>query len=229
MPIAHFLIALFLAANTPAPSPIETTARQFLDDFAARRFDNASRDFTDEMRRVVTPAILAQIHRGLETKAGKFQTIAGIRERKENGARVISMILTYEKAAVWMRVAFDASDRVSTISVDPLVSKPNALIESLARALFANFLAGRDDDVIQDFDQPMLEQLTPARLEILRDQTKKVFGEFQSVNDAKHRLDQGFRVVDLMTTWSGSPTPVAITVLFDANAHVAGLRIARLR
>ena len=229
MPIAHFLIALFLAASTPAVSPIETIARQLLDNFTARRFDAASKDFSEEMRRVVTPEVFAEIDHDLETRAGKFQTLANLRERKENGARVISMILTYEKTLVWMRVSFDDSDHVSTILLDPLVSKANGLIESLARALLADFLAGRDDDVIQDFNPQMLKQLTPARLEVLREQTKNSFGEFQSVSDAKYRVDQGYRVVDLMTTWSRSPTPVAITILFDTNARVAGLRIGRLK
>jgi len=228
MPIAHFLIALLLTAKTPA-SPIETIARQLLDNFVARRFDEASKDFTTDMRRVVTPAILAQIHRGLATQAGEFRTIADVRERKENGARVIAMILTYEKAAVSMRVAFDDSDRVSSIHVDPLLSKSTPLIESLARALFANFLAGRDDDVVQDFNKPMLEQLTPARLESLRKQTHDVFGEFKSLDDARQRVDQGFRVVDLLTTWSVPGAPVAISVIFDTEGRVAGLRIARFK
>ena len=226
MSIAATLLAALLAV---APTtPIQRLARELFDNFNAGRFDAASRDFADSLRGVVTPAVLADVRKQVHDEAGEFRSVTDIRERRSGPARIVDMTLRYDKAPVMMEVVFDLHDRVSKVNINAVKpTKPDPALEASARALFAAFIANDFEKAGKDFNATMRAQLTPARLAELRENVTNAYGSFLRAREARQRSEQGYRIVDLMTVWVNANN-IAVSVVFDAEGRVGGLRIGKL-
>ncbi|MBV8544511.1 MAG: DUF3887 domain-containing protein [Acidobacteria bacterium] len=217
------LTALFAVGPRPRlQTPIETTARAFLSNFAAGRFLDATRDFNDDLRPVVTVAMLADLKREFDQRAGVFLSVAEVHERREEGARAIELIARYSKAPVSMVVVFDQMDHIASIHANPIGPEP--ALESAARALLANFVAGHFDDIEKAFDDTMRKQLPPSAMGQLAASVAETFGTYQGVNDVKQRASPPYRVIDITVAYT--KRTAAFHVAFDLQNRVAALQIA---
>ena len=97
MTMACLFLSMLLAIEQP-PGPLESIAREFVNNFNSARFDVASKDFNESMRAVVTPSILADLKQQSDNALGGFRSIAALRQRKEGGFRVIEFVCKYEKS-----------------------------------------------------------------------------------------------------------------------------------
>jgi hypothetical protein len=226
--IVASLLLTTLFAISPKPrlqSPIESTARVMLTNFVTGRFEAATSDFNDELRPMVTPAILAQTKAQLDQLAGAFLLVKEVHQRTQEGFRAIELIARFEKSSVSVVVVFDPLDRVGAVHFNPIVSPPvDPVLEAAARGLLANFVAGRFDEAVKPFDPNMRAQLSPASLAKLAVNIAEVFGTFRSVAEVHQRIEKRYTIIDLTLSYRNAP--VAFRVAFDAQNRVAALHIS---
>jgi hypothetical protein len=224
--IASLLLTTFFAAG-PRPklqSPIESTARTFLSNFAAGRFDEATRDFNDTLRPVVTKAVLADLKKQFDQQAGVFLSVSEVHQRMQQGFRAIELIARFSKSPVSVIVLFDPLDRIGAIYANPLgPAAPDPALEAAARALLANFVAGRYVEVGTAFDDTMRKQLPPPALANLATSVKETFGEYQSVTAVKQSSNPPYRVIEM--TLAYTKQPASFRVAFNLLNRVAALQI----
>jgi hypothetical protein len=225
--IASLLLTAFFAAH-PRPqlqTPIEGIARELLANFAAGRFEAATKDFNDTLRPMVTAQVLAQVKAQLDERAGKFWAVNEAHPRTRDGFRAIELLATFEKYPVSVVVVFDSFDRVGAVYFNPILPPPvDPALEARARALLTNFTAGRFDEVVKPFDPTMRAQLTPANLAGLAADIAGVYGVFQSVTEVHQRSEKNYRVIDL--TLSYTKMPAVFRVAFDGADRVTALHIS---
>jgi hypothetical protein len=224
--IASLLLTTFFAAG-PRPklqSPIESTARMFLTNFAAGRFDEATRDFNDTLRPVVTKAVLADLKKQFDQQAGVFLSVTEVHQRMQQGFRAIELIARFSKSPVSVTVLFDPLDRIGAVYANPLgPAAPDPALEAAARALLASFVAGRYEEAGTAFDDTMRKQLPPPALANLATQMNETFGEYRSVTAVKQSSNPPYRVIEM--TLAYTKQPAAFRVAFDLQNRVAALQI----
>jgi hypothetical protein len=205
-------------------SPIESSARALLANFAAGRMAAATSDFNDDLRPIVTPAVLAGVKTTLDQQAGRFLSVTEVHQRRRDGFRAMELIARFEKMPVSVVVVFDALDKVGAVYFSPVTAPSvDETLEKAARDLQANFVAGRYEEMTKSFDANMHAQLTPAGLAGLAESIAKIYGTFGSVIGVSQSRDKTFRFVDL--TLSYTKMPATFRVAFDAEGRVAALRI----
>jgi hypothetical protein len=221
-----FFTALFAVGQRPKlQSPIETEARAFLTNFAAGRFAEATRDFNDALRPVVTVAMLSDLKKQFDEQAGAYLSVSEVHEQRQDGFRAIQLIARYSKSPVSVLVVFDELDRIGSIQASPIgPPAPDPALESAARALVANFVARRFDDVEKAFDDSMRKQLPASAMGELATSVAVTFGAYQSVTDVKQRSNPPYRVIDLTAAYTKQP--VVFRVAFDLRNRVSALQIA---
>jgi hypothetical protein len=221
------LTALFAAGPRPRfQSPIETSARLFLSNFAAGRFQEATRDFNDDLRPVVTTAMLADMKRQFDQQVGAFLSVTDARQHmQQQGYRTIEMTARFSKSAVSVVVTFDQLDRIASINTNP-IAPPAAdpALESAARTLLANFVAGRYEEAAKTFDETISKQLPPSALANLAASVADTFGTYQSVTAVKQNANPPYRVIELTLVYS--KRLVSFRVAFDLQNRVAGLQLS---
>ena len=99
-------------------------------------------------------------------------------------------------------------------------------IDDPARALLANFNAGKFDAASKDFNEKMRATVTPALMAKLKQQLDQESGAFKKVNDFRHLKLDGFRVVQFVCQYEKGE--VSFQVLFDANDHVGSIMLKRI-
>jgi hypothetical protein len=221
---ALIAIALLLGdQGSRIPSRIERIADELLANFNAGHFEAASKDFNAEMRKIVTPEIMASIKQQLNSKVGGFEAVMRTSAQQQDDVQSVEMLLRYTEGSVSLRISFDASDKVSAVEFKQIQQGADPL-EAAARKFFSSFIAEHYDEAIADFSATLRDQLPPARLRILRRETTTYYGEYEALIDAQARENMGFKIIDLKTQWGKSP--VTVSVVFDNESHIAGLRIA---
>jgi hypothetical protein len=224
--VASLLLTTLFAIRpqTRFQSPLETTARTMLTNFVAGRFDAATIDFNDELRPVVTPALLAEVKAQLDQQAGAFYLVKEAHPRVLDGFRAIELIAQFEKAPVSVVVVFDPLDRVRAVYFNPILAPAvDPALERVAREVLANFTAGRYDEAVKPFDAEMRKQLSPANMAGLAASVTEKFGTFRSVTEVHQRIETS-RIIDMVLSYTKSP--VSFRVTFDAQGRVTALRIA---
>ncbi len=228
MKIVASLLLTTLFAVSPKPqlqSPIESTARAMLTSFVSGRFEAATHDFNDELRPMVTPSVLAAVKAQLDQQVGLFYMVKEAHQRTQDGFRAIELIAKFEKGSVSVVVVFDPFDRIGAVHFNPiLVPAIDPALEAVARAILANFMAGRYDDAAKPFNAEMREQLSPASMAKLAASVAEVFGTFRSVTAVHQRMEKSNRVIDL--TLSYTKGNVAFQVAFDSHDLVTALQVA---
>ncbi|MGA8809667.1 MAG: DUF3887 domain-containing protein, partial [Thermoanaerobaculia bacterium] len=182
----------------------------------------ATRDFNDDLRPVVTAAMLADLKKEFDQKAGVFLSVKEVHQLREEGSRAIELIAQFSKAPVSMVIVFDELDRIASIHANPIGPEP--ALESAARALLANFVAGHFDDVEKAFDDTMRKQLPVAAMSQLAASVGETFGTYQGVNDVKQRANPPYRVIDITVAYT--KRTAAFHVAFDPQNRVSALQIA---
>ncbi|HEX3577003.1 MAG TPA: DUF3887 domain-containing protein [Thermoanaerobaculia bacterium] len=225
--IASLLLTTLFAAG-PRPklqTPIESTARMFLSNFAAGRFEEATRDFNDDLRPVVTTAMLADLKKQFDQQAGAFLSVTEAHQTMQQGYRAIELIARFSKSPVSVLVAFDPLDRIASIHANPILPPaPDPALESAARELLANFVAGRYDDVGKAFDDTMRKQLPPSALADLAASVADTFGTYQSVTAVKQIANPPYRVVELTVAYT--KRAASFRVAFDPKNRVVALQLS---
>ena len=105
----------------------------------------------------------------------------------------------------------------------PIVPWP---IDEPARALLANFNAGKFDVASKDFNDKMRVTVTPALMAKLKQQLDEESGAFKKVSDFRHLKLDGFRVVQFLCEYEKGD--VSFQVLFDATDHVGSITLKRI-
>lgn len=228
--IASALLTVLFAINPRAKlqSPIESTARELLLNFVTGRFDVATRDFNDELRPLVTPAVLAQVKEQLDRDAGAFQEVTEVHRRTEEGFRVIELVAKFATSLVSVRVVFDPLDRVGAVYFNPISSPPpDPVLEGIARELLASVMAGNFDRATNHFDVTMRAQFTPESFSALRKNIADLYGTFESVTEVHQRTEKAFKVIDVIAAYD--KMPLAFRVAFDSRGRVVALHISPYR
>lgn len=194
-----------------------------LTNFVLARFEAATSDFNDDLRPIVTPAILAEVRSQLEHQFGRFFLIKEAQEGREEGSRTVTLTTRFEKGDVAVVVAFDLLDHIAAVHFNPIL-EVDPKLEAIARELLGNFTAGHFDDAVKPFDATMRAQLPPSSMASLATSIAEIYGTFQSVTEVHQRTDKGFRVVDM--TLAYTKAPVAFRVAFDGQNRVSALHIS---
>jgi uncharacterized protein DUF3887 len=230
MIIASLLLSMLLAINEGPRAvlgPLETTARAFVVNFTASKFDEASKEFNETLRAVATPSMLADLRRKFDAPLGRFHFITTIRRRSEDGFRVVEVTCRFEKSLASFRVVFDDEDHIGAIHLDPIANEPvDPILEAAARELLKNFIARNFEAVPKHFDKNLRAQLPPTRLASLQMQVMNTFGAFRSVKGVRQITDETYRTIDLTTEFERSP--VSVRVAFNDFGEVTGLVIGSI-
>lgn len=225
--VASLLLTTLFAAGPRArlQTPIESEARELLANFASGQIAAATRNFNDQLRPVVTPALLAEVKAQLDQSAGQFYLVKEAHQGTKDGFRSVELIARYQKCLVSVMVLFDAFDRVQAVYFNPIVDPPaDPALEAIAREVLANFTAGHFDAAVKSFNRDMAAQLTPASMAGLAENIGRIFGTFRSVTEVQQREDKGYKVIDMTLSYTNGP--VAFRVAFDDQKRVAALQIA---
>jgi hypothetical protein len=105
----------------------------------------------------------------------------------------------------------------------PVVPMP---IDEPARALLANFNAGKFDEASKDFNDKMRVTVPPALMAKLKQQLDAESGAFKKVTDLRHLKLDGFRVVQFLCRYEKGD--VSFQVLFDGTDHVGSIALKRI-
>jgi hypothetical protein len=225
--LTSLLLTAFFAINprVKLPPAIEQSAREMLANFTTGRFAAAVIDFNDDLRPQVTPAVLAQLKEQIEGTVGVFQTVTAVHQRSEEGFRVIELIAKYQKSPVLVRVKFDSSNKVASVYFNPILPSPvEPVLETAARDLLANVMAGRFEDVSKQFDDTMRVQLTAAKLVDLNRSILRLYGKVQSITEVRERVEGQYRIIEVIAACD--KMPLAFRVGFDAKNRVAAIHVS---
>jgi hypothetical protein len=226
MTVACLLLVLFtIPPRAPMQSPIESIARQLVMNFNAGRFDAASHDFNDAMQTTLPPSTMADVKRQADSELGRFQSISSMRQKTENGFRVVEVLCKYEKSVASFRVKFDATDRVASVFLDRVGEPPvEPALEASARGLLKSFVESDFDAMTKRFEDKLVTQLTPTVLAQVQSQVAAKYGAIKTVTAVHQSNDGTYRTIDLTTTCDR--LPLIFRVVFNRLGRVAGLRFA---
>ena len=121
MTMVSLLLSMLLAINQRPKvvrNPLESKARDFVSYFTTAKFDMASKDFNEEMRETVTPAVLAEMKRQSDYYLGDFRSIVMVRQRREGSFRMVEIVCRFDKSLGAFRVAFDALDSIGALHIE---------------------------------------------------------------------------------------------------------------
>ncbi len=206
----------------------EVMARELVTNFAAGRFDALTKDFNDSLRSAMQPDTFSTLEQQIEAAAGAFRFIRTVSSsRDKDGSDSVEVIVQYAKAPVAVQVVFDKTNHIGSVYMNPMIQQVDPKLAAFARELHANFLAGHFDLARARFDGSMLEQLTTAKLEQLRQQVESEFGAFRSITDVREYKDHGMVTIDLIASYE--KMPMLFRVVFDSQQRISGLKVAPFR
>lgn len=223
------LTAFFATAPKPplVKSPFEMKARDFMTNFVAARYDAASKDFNESMRKTVAPATLAYFKSELDTQVGAFRSMGDFQQARDGGFWAMKFNARYDKFPVAFKIVFDADGQIGALFVNPqLPQKVDPALEAVAREFLSDISAARFDVAGKKFDEAMRRQLPPPRLAEFAKNLTLQFGAFRSINEVRQNVENDRRAVELVSTFERSA--VSVVVVFDGIGNIAGVRIGPL-
>jgi uncharacterized protein DUF3887 len=230
MTITCLLLSMMLAVDhrpKVTRSPIESRARDFVAYFTSAKYDMASKDFSETMRETVTPPVLAEMKRQSDYYLGPFRSIITVRQRTEEGFRIVEIVSKFDKSLGAFRVEFDVADRIGALYIDPIANEPvDPLLEATARAWLKNFIAGDFEAASTQFTTKLQTQLSPSQLAKLQAKVTNSYGAFRSVKEVRQITDEPFRTIDLTAEYEQAV--VSIRVAFNKDGRVTGIKLEPL-
>ena len=227
MTTACLLITMLLAVDLPpavVESPVETRAREFVANFEAGRMDLATKDFNENLSRLVTPELMKAVHEQAYASLGHFVAITELNQWPDANGRMVAAVCKYEKSNAVFRLSFDADNRIASMVLDPLKNEPpDPLLEAAARALLRQFVAGNYEAMSRQFDKKLRAQLQPMKLATLHSQVESSYGKFRSVKESHQINEEKYRTIELIADYERSP--VSFKVAFDKTAQVTGVKL----
>ncbi|HEX3580892.1 MAG TPA: DUF3887 domain-containing protein [Thermoanaerobaculia bacterium] len=113
-------IAVKRIVETKVDARFEMAARQFVDDFIARRFEVDGRGFDGNMQRQLTPAKLADLSQDVARRYGAFHSITSVSQRQQNAYQVLDLAAQFERAPGWFSISFDGAGRIAGVNIQPV-------------------------------------------------------------------------------------------------------------
>ncbi|MBV9493851.1 MAG: DUF3887 domain-containing protein [Acidobacteria bacterium] len=231
MPIlASLALTLAVAAGNPASrmhAGIENTARELVTNFAMGRLQQATKDFNDDMAATAPLDVMAEQKKLLEDVAGRFQTIVGSREYRQEAFRTVEVTCRYTKSQVLFRISFDETDRIGAVRFDPVTpAKLDPALEASSRAFLTEFTSGQYEQAAKRFDANLSRQLDAEKLADLGKTIATRFGTYRSITDIVPSADGIYRVVTMETKYDGAP--VELRLHYNPDGSIAGMRIGPL-
>jgi len=218
--IVTTLLLLSIAARAAAvPSRSESIARRFMINFGAGRLDAAARDFNEQMKATVTPAILTKFKQDFDRDLGHFLSVTAVREGTDGTFPVIEMTARFEKASALVQVTFDAEGKIGSLHFDR-VATDDPQLERTARAVLAAFNGGRFGEIGKYLDEKMNAQLPPSALESLYTDVTAIYGKFKAVTHVAYTTQRDLRIVNIFADYEKAP--MLFEVVFNAAGRVAG-------
>jgi hypothetical protein len=98
---------------------LEAAARQFVDDFTAKRFEIAGKAFDDTMHQQLTPVKLAALNQDVSRRYGTFKSVKKVSQRQQNEYQVIDMTAEFDKSPAAFSVFFDGTGRIAGVHIEP--------------------------------------------------------------------------------------------------------------
>lgn len=198
---------------------MQTAARRFLTNFAGNRLEAAARDFNEQMKATVTPAVLANFKEQFDRDLGHFMSITAVREGMDGDFPVVELTARFEKAPALVQVTFDAAGRIGALHFDRVPDK-NPELERIGREVLAAFNARRFDQIGKYFDEKMSAQLPPSALESLYRDVTAIYGKFKSVTEARFATQGDLRVVNIFAEYEKAP--MLFEIVFNNDSRVVG-------
>lgn len=97
----------------------EATARQFVDDFTANRFDLAGKAFDGNMQRQLTPDKLAVLSQDVARRYGAFKSVKKVSQRPQKAYQVIDLTAEFDRSPAAFSVIFDGAGRIAGVHIQP--------------------------------------------------------------------------------------------------------------
>jgi hypothetical protein len=97
----------------------ESTARQFVDDFTARRFDAAGKAFDGNMQRQLTPEKLASLSQDVARRYGTFKTVTKVSQRPQKAYQVLDLTAEFDRSPAAFSLVFDGAGRIAGVHIEP--------------------------------------------------------------------------------------------------------------
>ncbi|HWP42354.1 MAG TPA: alpha/beta fold hydrolase [Blastocatellia bacterium] len=130
--LARVLLAILVAcavgeASYPAQAPaddITSRAKQFVEAFMKEDYSTASKDFDENMKRVLPVEKLREVHRSLITNAGAFKRQVSARTEKQQQYDIVFVTCEFALAAVDAKVVFDSQKQITGLFFVPAAQPP---------------------------------------------------------------------------------------------------------
>lgn len=97
----------------------EASARQFVDDFTARRFEAAGKAFDGTMQRQLTPGKLAELSQDVSRRYGTFKSVTKVSQRQQKAYQVIDLVAEFDRSQAAFSVFFDGAGRIAGVHIEP--------------------------------------------------------------------------------------------------------------
>lgn len=217
--VTALVLATALPAAAAVPSPMQTSARRFLINFAGNRLDAAARDFNEQMKGTVTPAVLAGFKQQFDRDLGHFMSVTAVEEKTDGTFPIVELTARFEKASALVQVTFDAEGRIGALHFDR-VPDSNPELEKIARDVLNAFNGRRFEEIGKYLDVKMSAQLPPAALETLCRDVTGIYGKFKYVTEVKYTTQRDLRIVNIFAEYEKAP--MLFEAVFNANRRVAG-------
>ncbi|HEY2093626.1 MAG TPA: DUF3887 domain-containing protein [Thermoanaerobaculia bacterium] len=112
-------IAVKRIVEEKVDASLEAAARQFVDDFTARRFEAAGKAFDGNMQRQLTPAKLAELSQDVARRYGTFKSVTKVTQRQQKAYQVIEMAAEFDRSPATFSLFFDGAGRIAGVHIEP--------------------------------------------------------------------------------------------------------------
>jgi dienelactone hydrolase len=211
------LLAMLLSAPGDGGVDPSQAASALALELATGRFDAATQRFGDGLAKALPTAALASQWRELTGGLGPFQRVGDVRPGPAPGVVIVQCV--YEKAPLHLRVAFDASGRVTGLR--PSSGRADAEFEAAARGLVGALVAGQWAKAVETFAPPMAKALPQLALEQAWAQATDCAGAFSTVEAVRLEPSPPFTAADVTCTFAKKA--LVARVVLDGDLRVSGL------
>jgi hypothetical protein len=111
-------------ANEPVEPVLEAAARGFLKNFVAGDFEAATRHFERNLQAQLPPSKLAKLQAQVKSSYGAFRSVKEVHQLTEELYRTLDVTAVYERSSVLIHIAFNSSDRMTGIKLEPIAPEP---------------------------------------------------------------------------------------------------------
>ncbi len=101
---------------------LEAIAREFLTNFAAGRFELATKGFDPTMRTQLTPAKLAEMGKSISTSFGNLRSVDEVQQASDDKLRAITLVTSFDRSPVEVRLVFNVDGKIAGLKMGPLIT-----------------------------------------------------------------------------------------------------------